>query len=62
MFIRAPRIRKVGDGINVLATHDNESVIVEQKKENQYLLGATCHPEMSTSKVHEYFLKKILEK
>lgn len=61
MFIRAPKIKRVGEKVEILARYKNEPVIVEQREEDQYLLGATCHPEMCTTRVHEYFLRKVLE-
>jgi len=64
MFIRAPKIKTIGKGVKILAKTkiENEIAIIEQKVNGQYLLGATCHPEMTTSELSEYFLKKVLEK
>lgn len=60
-FIRAPRITRVGESISVLAWHpiSKEPVIVQQKEKGRFYLGATCHPEMKTSKMHQYFLKQL---
>ncbi len=57
VFIRAPRIQAVGPGVQVVATHAGEPVLVEQGK----VLGATFHPEMSAQPlgggpVHRRFL------
>jgi 5'-phosphate synthase pdxT subunit len=53
VFIRAPRITRVGAGVRVLARHDNEPVLVSAP----LLLGATFHPEMtSDTTVHESFV------
>lgn len=46
VFIRAPRISRVGDGVEVLATHDGEPVLVRQGN----LVAATCHPELTTDR------------
>ncbi|MFH1095516.1 MAG: pyridoxal 5'-phosphate synthase glutaminase subunit PdxT [Candidatus Micrarchaeota archaeon] len=61
LFIRAPKILKIGPNVQVLASlpGSNEPVIVMQKQAGRILLGATCHPELTTSKVHEFFLKQI---
>lgn len=53
VFIRAPKITRVGPGVEVLATEKNDPVLVRQGK----VLVATFHPELSTStRVHEAFL------
>lgn len=61
LFIRAPKITEVGPPVGTLARlpATGEPVIVEQRLDGRYLLGATCHPELTTSKVHERFLKNI---
>ena len=43
VFIRAPRIVRVGDGVEVLGTRDHEPVVVRQGR----LLAATFHPELT---------------
>ncbi|HMF08914.1 MAG TPA: pyridoxal 5'-phosphate synthase glutaminase subunit PdxT [Thermoanaerobaculia bacterium] len=43
VFIRAPRIRHVGPGVEVLATLDGEPVLVRQGR----VLAATFHPELT---------------
>ncbi len=58
LFIRAPRIRKWGPEIQVLASLDNEPVLVRQGIH----LGATFHPELTDSNaVHRYFLQACLK-
>jgi 5'-phosphate synthase pdxT subunit len=53
-FIRAPRIRRVGPGVTVLARHAGEPVLVEQGK----VMAATFHPEIAgEARVHERFLE-----
>lgn len=53
VFIRAPRITRVGAGVHVVARHENEPVLVQSGT----LLGATFHPEMtSDTTVHESFV------
>jgi 5'-phosphate synthase pdxT subunit len=58
VFIRAPRIRGVGPGVRVLATHAGEPVLVEQAG----VLAGTFHPEMSAQPegggpIHRHFLE-----
>ena len=53
VFIRAPRIERVGEAVSVLATHGGEPVLVRQGN----ALGATFHPELSGDPtVHKYFV------
>lgn len=58
VFIRAPRIEKIGESVDVLAQRDGYPVLVRQKN----ILAATFHPELSHSgdrRVHRYFLKMV---
>ncbi len=58
VFIRAPRIEKIGADVKILAKCNGEPVLVESK---QYL-GATFHPELTDDpRIHMYFVKKIME-
>ena len=52
IFIRAPRIKQVGPGVQVLAEHGGEPVMARQGQ----VLVATFHPELTDSTaVHRYF-------
>lgn len=54
VFIRAPRIERVGPAVEVLATEKNDPVLVRQGK----VMAATFHPELSADpRVHAEFLK-----
>lgn len=56
VFIRAPIIRRVGEGVRVLGRVDGLPVLVEQGN----LLAATFHPELTADEtVHRYFLKGL---
>lgn len=56
VFIRAPIIRRVGDGVRVLARFQGDPVLVEQGRH----LVATFHPELSTDRrVHRLFVDKV---
>lgn len=55
VFIRAPRIVAVGDGVRVIGTHGDDVVMVE----NDRILAATFHPELArTTAIHAYFVRK----
>ena len=56
VFIRAPKIERVGAGVEILASEGNDPVLVRQGK----TMAATFHPELSSdTRVHEVFLKMI---
>lgn len=56
LFIRAPRIRQQGEHIEVLATFEDEPVLVKQG----FHLGATFHPELTQDpSIHEYFINLV---
>lgn len=46
VFIRAPRIRRVGPGVEVLATWRGEPVLVRQGR----VVAATFHPELTADR------------
>jgi pyridoxal 5'-phosphate synthase pdxT subunit len=53
VFIRAPKIERVGAGVDVLATEGSDPVAVRQGK----VMAATFHPELSDDpRVHQAFL------
>ncbi len=57
IFIRAPSIVEVGENVEVLASVNNEPVMVRQNN----ILALTFHPELILdSRVHQYFLKKMI--
>jgi pyridoxal 5'-phosphate synthase pdxT subunit len=58
VFIRAPRIRRVGDGVQTLARHGDEAVMARQGT----ILVATFHPELTDDPtVHQYFCRMVAE-
>lgn len=58
VFIRAPRIADVGDGVEVLARREGAPILVRE----QNVLAATFHPELSEDRrVHRYFLQMVEE-
>ena len=53
VFIRAPKIERVGKHVEVIATEGNDPVLVRQGN----TLASTFHPELSEDpRVHEFFL------
>lgn len=59
IFIRAPKIKTVGQNVRVLAHSGGEILACEQKKGGSFYLACCFHPELTTTKFHEYFLKQI---
>ncbi len=56
VFIRAPRISRIGPGVEVLATREGDPVLVR----SGHLLAATFHPELSSDlRVHRLFLDMV---
>lgn len=56
VFIRAPKIERLGPQVEVLATEGNDPVVVRQGK----TMAATFHPELSDdARVHQEFLTLI---
>ena len=56
VFIRAPRISRVGAAVETLATRDGDPTLVRQGR----LLAATFHPELTEDlRVHQLFLDMV---
>jgi pyridoxal 5'-phosphate synthase pdxT subunit len=56
VFIRAPRISRLGPGIEALATRNGDPVLVRQGR----ILAATFHPELTEDRrVHALFLDMV---
>jgi pyridoxal 5'-phosphate synthase pdxT subunit len=56
VYIRAPRIVKTGDHVQVLASRDGFPVLVEQG----HIMAATFHPELSSDRrVHQRFVELV---
>src|SRR3954453_16657742 len=56
VFIRAPKIERIGTGVEVLAREGNDPVLVRQGK----TMAATFHPELSEdTRGHAEFLKML---
>ena len=56
VFIRAPKIERVGPGVEVVATEGTDPVVVRQGR----AMAATFHPELSEdTRIHQAFLDLI---
>src|SRR5919204_2011391 len=56
VFIRAPQIKRVGEGVEVLAREGDDPVLVRKGK----VMAATFHPELSSdTRVHRAFLDMV---
>jgi 5'-phosphate synthase pdxT subunit len=54
IFIRAPLIESVGDGVNVIAKLDNGAIVAARQG---HLLATSFHPELSgDDRFHRYFV------
>ncbi|MES2014473.1 MAG: pyridoxal 5'-phosphate synthase glutaminase subunit PdxT [Patescibacteria group bacterium] len=60
VFIRAPKIQKIGKGLTVLATNGKDVVACEERKRGKYYLATCFHPEYTSDTFHQYFLKQVL--
>jgi 5'-phosphate synthase pdxT subunit len=59
VFIRAPWVAKLGDGVEVLSEIDGHAVAVRQGK----VLATSFHPELtSDNRIHRYFIEEICNK
>jgi 5'-phosphate synthase pdxT subunit len=56
VFIRAPRIRRIGRGVEVIATYQGEPVAVRQGR----VAALTFHPELTADRsLHRWFLHDV---
>ena len=56
VFIRAPLVESVSSGVDVLATHDGNPVLIRQGT----VWAATFHPELSGDlRLHQRFLQEV---
>ncbi len=57
IFIRAPRVTRTGEGVQVLARLQGEPVALRQGR----LLALSFHPELTADpRVHAWFLREFL--
>ncbi|MBU0577694.1 pyridoxal 5'-phosphate synthase glutaminase subunit PdxT [Patescibacteria group bacterium] len=54
VFIRAPKVKKIGSNVKVLAKYGKTPVLIQQGK----IMTGSFHPELTQdSRIHEYFLE-----
>lgn len=59
VFIRAPWVAKLGEGVDVLSEIDGHAVAVRQGK----VLATSFHPELtSDNRIHRYFIEEMCNK
>ena len=57
VFIRAPKIVSTGPGTEILGHHNDETVMVRNKR----ILAMTFHPELTNDlRIHQYFLDTMV--
>jgi 5'-phosphate synthase pdxT subunit len=57
IFIRAPLIRKVGEGVTVLARLDDDRIVAAREG---HLLATAFHPELTNdTRMHAYFVAMV---
>lgn len=57
VFIRAPYIERVGEGVEILARHDGRIVAAHGGR----MLATTFHPELTGDpRVHRYFIERVI--
>ena len=58
VFIRAPKIKRLGKDVQVLATYNNDPILLT----NGMHLVSSFHPEIGNDfRIHEYFINQINE-
>jgi len=61
VFIRAPRITRTGDDVEVLASHAGEPVLVQQQMPSgQVVMASSFHPEIADdSRLHRLWVSAL---
>jgi 5'-phosphate synthase pdxT subunit len=58
VFIRAPYVRRMGEGVRALATYDGSVVMAQEEN----ILVSSFHPELTDDlRIHRYFLRIVKE-
>ncbi|MEM4554640.1 MAG: pyridoxal 5'-phosphate synthase glutaminase subunit PdxT [Candidatus Anstonellaceae archaeon] len=57
VFIRAPKLRPISPQVQPMAFFGEEVIGAYQKSNDQHLIALAFHPELTTTKFHEYFIK-----
>lgn len=57
VFIRAPTMNVIGKEVRPMAFHGDHPVAAYQQSGERHFLALTFHPELTTTKFHEFFIK-----
>ncbi|MEM4633982.1 MAG: pyridoxal 5'-phosphate synthase glutaminase subunit PdxT [Candidatus Anstonellaceae archaeon] len=57
VFIRAPKFTLLGQEVRPIAFYMGQPVAAYQAKGDRHFLAFTFHPELTTTKFHEFFIK-----
>lgn len=58
VFIRAPYVKRMGEGVRALATYDGSVVMAQEEN----ILVSSFHPELTDDlRIHRYFLRIVKE-
>jgi len=58
VFIRAPKINKIGKNVKILSFYKNSPVFVQK----DHHFASTFHPELTNDKsIHEFFVSKVMD-
>ena len=57
VFIRAPKFAPASKDCQPMAFHGEDIVAIYQKKGERHFLASSFHPELTTTKFHEFFIK-----
>ncbi|MGC8602925.1 MAG: pyridoxal 5'-phosphate synthase glutaminase subunit PdxT, partial [Desulfomonilaceae bacterium] len=60
IFIRAPKVKKVGSGVNIMCKLNDGSIVAVRQGR---FLATSFHPELTDdTRIHEYFLNMVFKK
>lgn len=57
VFIRAPKMSAISKSVQTMAFYGNDLVAAYQTDAKKHYLALTFHPELTSTKFHEFFLK-----
>lgn len=60
IFIRAPKIQKLGKKLKVLGRNGAEIIACEERVRDRYYLATCFHPEYTSNAFHQHFLKQVV--
>ncbi len=60
-FIRAPKIKRIGEKVEIIAKFRNMVVACEEIVGQKYYLAVCFHPELSSTLFHEHFIQRVVK-